>query len=46
MKRKIKRYTKLFNNGKITLSGIHKCIAKWLSYVEYADSDGLLKSMF
>ena len=46
MKRKLKQYTKLLNQNKITLPEIHRSIAGWLGYVKYADSNNLMKSMF
>lgn len=46
MKRKLKRYTKLLKDGKITISDIQRSIAGWLGYVKHADSYNLRKSMF
>ena len=46
MKRKLKRYTKLLKEGKITLPEIQRSIAGWLGYVKHADSYNLRKSMF
>ncbi|MBQ2836201.1 MAG: RNA-directed DNA polymerase [Clostridia bacterium] len=46
MKRKLKRYTKLLKQGKITLPEIQRSIAGWLGYVKHADSFNLRKSMF
>lgn len=46
MKRKLKRYTKLLKQGKITLPEIQRSIAGWLGYVKHADSYNLRKSMF
>lgn len=46
MKRKLKKYTKLLNQNKITLPEIHRSIAGWLGYVKHADSNNLMKSMF
>ena len=46
MKRKLKRYTILLKEGKITLPEIQRSIAGWLGYVKHADSYNLRKSMF
>lgn len=46
MKRKLKKYTKLLLEGKITITDIQKSIAGWLGYVKHADSYNLRKSMF
>lgn len=46
MKRKLKKYTKLLKEGKITIPDIQRSIAGWLGYVKHADSFNLRKSMF
>ena len=46
MKRKLKKYTKLLKQNKITLPEIHRSIVGWLGYVKHADSYNLRKSMF
>jgi retron-type reverse transcriptase len=46
MKRKLKKYTRLLKEGKMTLPDIQKSIAGWLGYVKHADSYQLRKSMF
>ena len=46
MKRRLKKYTKLLKEGKITMPDIQKSIAGWLGYVKHADSYNLRKSMF
>ena len=46
MKRRLKKYTKLLKEGKITMLDIQKSIAGWLGYVKHADSYNLRKSMF
>ena len=46
MKRKLKKYTKLLKEEKITISDIQRSIAGWLGYVKHADSYNLRKSMF
>lgn len=46
MKRKLKNYTKLLKQGRLTLPEIQKSIAGWLGYVKHADSYNLRKSMF
>jgi len=46
MKRKLKKYTKLLKEGKITIPDIQRSIAGWLGYVKHADSYNLRKSMF
>lgn len=46
MKRKLKSYTKLLKDGKITLPEIQRSIAGWLGYVKHADSYNLRKRMF
>lgn len=46
MKRKLKRYTRLLKDGKISISDIQRSIAGWLGYVKHANSYNLRKSMF
>ena len=46
MKRRLKKYTKLLKEGKITIHDIQRSIAGWLGYVKHADSYNLRKSMF
>lgn len=46
MKRKLKKYTELLKENKITLPEIQRSIAGWLGYVKHADSYNLRKSMF
>jgi len=46
MKRRLKKYTKLLQEGKITMPDIQRSIAGWLGYAKHADSYNLLKSMF
>lgn len=46
MKKKLKKYTNMLKEGKITLPEIQKSIAGWLGYVKHADSYNLRKSMF
>lgn len=46
MKRKLKKYTILLKENKITLPEIQRSIAGWLGYVKHADSYNLRKSMF
>lgn len=46
MKRKLKKYTNMLKQGKITLPEIQRSIAGWLGYVKHANSYNLRKSMF
>ncbi len=46
MKRKLKKYTRLLKEDRITLPEIQRSIAGWLGYVKHADSYNLRKSMF
>ena len=46
MKRKLKKYTRLLKEDRITLPEIQRSIADWLGYVKHADSYNLRKSMF
>jgi len=46
MKRKLKKYTKLLKEEKITLIDIKRSIAGWMGYVKHADTKTLIESMF
>lgn len=46
MKKKLKTFTRLLKEDKVTLPEIQKSIAGWLGYVKHADSYNLRKSMF
>jgi len=46
MKRRLKKYTKLLKEERITIPDIQRSIAGWLGYAKHADSYNLRKSMF